>query len=218
MNAGSFPRHLVAACISALLAAGLPVGAHSQEPPDDCLLGHAEENYDYLSPERRARQRIKTFEDIHLNANVRSLTSGQTASIGADLHFVLTRVPNHHTALDTMARLGFKEGRAKPKGASFSVECYLHKAAAYNPDDGVVRLIYGTYLARVGRDGEALRQLQEANRLLPESGNVHYNLGLVYFGRKDYARAREHAMQAYALGFPLEGLKRKLVQAGQWEQ
>jgi len=218
MNPGSLPTHLAAACTFALLAAGSPGGARSQEPPGDCLLGHAEEHYDYLSTERRARQRIKTFEDIHLNANVRSLTSGQTGSIGADLHFVLTRVPNHHTALDAMVRLGFKEGLEKPKGASFSVECYLYKAAAFSPDDGVVRLIYGTYLARADQDGAALRQLQEANRLLPESGNVHYNLGLMYFDRKDYARAREHALQAYALGFPLPGLKRKLVQVGQWEQ
>jgi hypothetical protein len=33
----------------------------------------------------------------------------------------------------------------------------------------------------------------------------------------DTARARDHATRAYELGFPLDGLKRKLKQVKQWK-
>ena len=49
-----------------------------------------------------------------------------------------------------------------------------------------------------------------------KSAELFYLLGLVQFDLKDYAASREAAKSAYALGYPLPGLKRKLAAAGQW--
>ena len=53
--------------------------------------------------------------------------------------------------------------------------------------------------------------------LSPEDYNTHYNLGLLYFDKKNFAKSKEHAKIAYDQGFPLPGLKNKLTKAGQWE-
>jgi tetratricopeptide (TPR) repeat protein len=62
-----------------------------------------------------------------------------------------------------------------------------------------------------------VRRFKEANGLLGDDLNVHYNLGLAYFELKDYDQALEHAKRAYALGHPLPGLRDKLKRAGKWE-
>jgi tetratricopeptide (TPR) repeat protein len=46
------------------------------------------------------------------------------------------------------------------------------------------------------------------------SAEIHYTLGLVLFDMKQYELAAEHARRAYALGYPLPGLRRKLAAAG----
>ena len=58
----------------------------------------------------------------------------------------------------------------------------------------------------------------KADKLMPGDANVAYNLGLIYVDLKDYENAREYAKRAYDGGFPLPGLRQKLVQAGQWRE
>ncbi len=48
------------------------------------------------------------------------------------------------------------------------------------------------------------------------SAEMHYFLGLTYVKLKNWDAAREQARKAYALGYPLPGLKNKLRAAGQW--
>jgi hypothetical protein len=48
--------------------------------------------------------------------------------------------------------------------------------------------------------------------------NAHYNLGLEYLDQRRLDLANIHAQAAYALGYPLPGLKEKLVRAGQWRE
>jgi Tfp pilus assembly protein PilF len=98
------------------------------------------------------------------------------------------------------------------------VECYFDRAIRFKPDDGIVRLVYGTYLSASGRLDEALVQLNEAVKLNPRNANANYNLGLLYLRKKDYAQAKLFAKKAYQLGFPLPGLKNQLSQAGKWDE
>jgi len=49
------------------------------------------------------------------------------------------------------------------------------------------------------------------------SAEINYALGLLYADRGAYASAMECAKRAYALGYPLPGLKKKLEKAGQWQ-
>ena len=54
--------------------------------------------------------------------------------------------------------------------------------------------------------------------MAPEDPTYNYNLGLVYYKTKQFKEANEHAHKAYALGFPLPGLKQLLVTAGKWQE
>jgi hypothetical protein len=43
---------------------------------------------------------------------------------------------------------------------------------------------------------------------------LNYNIGLLYFDMGDYAKAVEHARVAYNAGYPLVGLRKKLIDQG----
>jgi tetratricopeptide (TPR) repeat protein len=169
---------------------------------------------DYLDP--RAQERIRGIEGNHLNADVENLVRGQTtAHAGGDLRFVLNYVPNHHRALAGLMRLALRERNDSPAETDpLTVRCWMHRATVFSPSDGRAFLLYGIYLARNGFNDEALKQMQEAAKLLPDNMDVSYNLGLVYFDLKDYQNSRLHAQRAYALGFPLPGLRQKLATVG----
>ena len=175
-------------------------------------------NVDFNSPDPVQQARIRGIEHNHMNEGVRSLKRGQsTASVGGDLRFVIGIVPNHAEALTLLMRMSLRDRNDRlPETAPFTVECWLHRATVFSPRDGTVALIYGVYLARKGRVNEALAELERADQLKPGDANVAYNLGLMYFEKRDYARAREFAKRAYSAGIPVQGLKEKLKEAGQW--
>ena len=50
------------------------------------------------------------------------------------------------------------------------------------------------------------------------SGNLHYNLGLIYFQLQEFGKAREQAYKALDLGYDLDGLKNMLIRVGQWRE
>ncbi len=170
---------------------------------------------DYFDPQQQAK--IRGIESNHLNSNVENLIRGQSTTISGDLRFILNIIPNHHRALNALARLALREHKDKlPETAPYTVECWLHRATVFNPKDARARLIYGVYLSKIGRKREALAQLEQANALDPDDANISYDLGLMYFDAGDYARSLQAAKRAYAEGFPLQGLRNKLEQAGQW--
>jgi Flp pilus assembly protein TadD len=87
---------------------------------------------------------------------------------------------------------------------------------AFAPTDGTVHMVYGIYFTRKGDRDAALEQYLEAQKLMPESVELHYNLGLLYTSLARYDDALSEAHQAYAGGFPLMGLKNKLMRLGVW--
>jgi Tfp pilus assembly protein PilF len=102
------------------------------------------------------------------------------------------------------------------QGANYPVECYFERAIRFAPDDGVARATYGSYLFSLGKTDRALAMFRQAEVLQPENAAINYNLGLAYLKTKDYAQANTYAKKAYALGFPLPGLKNLLIEAGKW--
>jgi uncharacterized protein (TIGR02996 family) len=138
---------------------------------------------------------------------------------GGDLDYTLRSSPNHHAALLAMMKLAESEKTDKPKYTTYSLPCYFNRAIRAAPDDETVRALYAVYLFKKGDRKQALEQLNEAERLSDGTdANVEYNLGLVYFDLKEYGKSLEHAHRAYALGFPLPGLKSKLQRAGKWRE
>jgi len=170
---------------------------------------------DYLDP--GAQSRIRGIERNHLNSDVESLTRGQSSGVGGDLRFILNTIPNHHRAMYAMMRLALRDKTDRPAETQpYTVLCWLQRATVYSPEDGQSYLVFGVYLARLGQKQAALEQMLQADKLIPGDANVAYNLGLIYVDLKDYENAREYAKRAYDGGFPLPGLRQKLVQAGQW--
>ncbi|MDC8756839.1 tetratricopeptide repeat protein [Janthinobacterium fluminis] len=164
------------------------------------------------------RQGLEVVEKFHFSKDVENLVRGMSASLGGDIGYTLEHFPNHHRALAAMAKLGLRGKTAQPAGAKYSVACYFERAIRFKQDDAAVRSIYGSYLLAGGHADAALQQLREAAQLAPEQPTIQYNLGLMYAKKKEYAQALAHAHKAYALGFPLPGLKNKLLAAGQWRE
>ena len=111
--------------------------------------------------------------------------------------------PNHHRGLAALVRLSLRDKTPKPVGVDIPVECYLLRALEFTPTDAEVHKIYGTYLARLGRDPEAIARFEQAEKLLPDDAVVAYNLGLLLTEKRDFERARMYAEKAYAGGVQL---------------
>ncbi len=199
------------------LCLGFMVSAQSSAEVNDIVCGSLENHYgpyDYRSD----KDKLGIVETFHLTSNVINLSSAQSAStVGGDLDYTLRAFPNHHIALMAMTRLGEKEKLAKPRGAKFSVECYLQRAFRFRNDDTTVKMLYAAYLAKSGKKTEALAMLDEMVNAEEETANVYYNIGLIYFELKDYEKSLSYARRAYDLGFPLPGLRDKLKRAGKWK-
>ena len=171
---------------------------------------------DYTSAEDRSG--LTVVEKFHFSRAVETLTQGMTGSLGADISYTLEHFPNHHRALASMAKLGMRLKSAQPPGARYTVSCFFERAVGFAPHDVTARMVYASYLLATDKDAAALEQLDAASRLAPEQATIQYNLGLMYVKKKEYDKASAHAQKAYALGFPLPGLKNKLKAAGKWRE
>jgi tetratricopeptide (TPR) repeat protein len=170
--------------------------------------------WDYNDGEDRTNpQKIPIIEKFHFNRDVEGLDRGESSAYALDdLDYVLRAVPNHPRALNAVARYDVEKGGIPPKWRS--AECWFDRAMRFKPDDGTVYLLFANYKSRKGQVDEALEAYQTAKKLLPESIEVDYNLGLLYVKMGDYPKALERARVAYAGNYPLQGLKKKLAEKG----
>ncbi len=171
--------------------------------------------FDYTNHEHREKH-LHVVEFHHFDKNVENLISGMTGTIGADLQFTLMMFPNHHRALVSMSKLAIRDKTNKPEGARYSVLCYFDRAIRFNPNDATVRYVFSSYLLETNKFDMALEQLDIASKLEPDNPAIQYNLGLLYFQKKDYDKAAHFAKKAYSKNFPLPGLKNKLSSVGKW--
>ena len=169
---------------------------------------------DYTNSEHK--KFLPVVESHHFNKDVENLISGMTTTIGGDISYTLMQFPNHHRALSAMSRLSLRDKQSKPTRAKYSALCYFDRAIRFKPDDAMVRSLFGSHLLGLGKLDMALEQLNIALQIDPENPTFNYNLGLLYFERKDYKKAEDFARKAYSQGFPLPGLKNKLIKAGKW--
>lgn len=176
--------------------------------------------FDYTNP-YNYRVKLPVVEIHHFNSDVENLKAGMTGFVIDDLNYVLRTFPNHHRALNSMGRL-WREYRKKnqyPPGASpeKTAEYYFEQAIRFAPRDGTSRMLYGIHLHASGKLKKALALYLEAEKLAPDSAELHYNLGLLYLDMKDFKKARAHAIKAYNQNYPLQGLKNRLVKVGAWK-
>ncbi len=160
-----------------------------------------------------------TVEDFHFPPKVERQFQGNTGPFGADVDYTLRAFPNNPRALLALARYSAMHHQEMVQGARYSTECYFDRAFRWQPDDPMPHLIYAIYLKDRGRKAEAMRQLDEAERLRGEPSNFDfdYNLGILYLDLGETDKAAVAAKRAYALGAPLPALQNRLKKAGKWQ-
>jgi tetratricopeptide (TPR) repeat protein len=156
-------------------------------------------------------------ERYHFTDDIEHLRRDSTRSLGQNIAYVLNRFPNHHRALRSMTLLVQRTGSERPEGMDRSLDCWFSRARQFQPDDGVVPMIYGMHYYSQGEYDKAVEKMQEGLEIEPDNRNIHYNIALAYMELERYEKAREHAREAYERNFPLDGLRRKLQAAGEWE-
>lgn len=173
--------------------------------------------WDYTDP-IHFRDRLPIVESAHFTVKVETLEGGETGfNAGGDLDYTLRAFPNHHRALHAMGRYQLVHGGSGvPPEAKWTADCYFQRAIGFKPRDGVVRMLYGIYLAKAGRPDDALSQYRVALELIPNSAELHNNIALLQIDRRDFDSARHHALRADELGFPLAGARGKLERLGEW--
>ena len=172
--------------------------------------------------------KLPLVEANHFTSDVEALIKGITDYVLFDIDYTLRVFPNHHRALASISKYEFVVPDAHEwlsGGRTIAIECYFVSAVKFKPTDGTVRLIYGSYLHRKGMveaRNELLKQAEiqynAALKLLPNSAEAHYNLGLYYYDTNRLSQAVMHGHKAYELGFPLEGLKDMLIKRGVWDK
>jgi tetratricopeptide (TPR) repeat protein len=158
------------------------------------------------------QDKVHIVVKYHFTPEVAALVRGSTAKLPGDIHYTLRHIPNHYGALESMARFQLQDPRLSDR--YFTVDCYFERAFAFRPKDSRLYLLYGTYLHRVRRYGEALRAYEHAEELGLESPELYYNRGLLEFERENLDKAAAYAAKAYAGGYPLPALRNKLDKAG----
>jgi tetratricopeptide (TPR) repeat protein len=180
-------------------------------------LANAYGPFDYTNASHR-RENLPVVERHHFTDAVFELTSGVSGHIAGDIDYTLRAFPNHHRALDAMSRLGQRERTTQPVGSRYSVDCWFERAKRFAPRDAGVLLVHSIHLHRRGKLADAVAEAQAGLRIDPENPELHYNLGLYLVDKGDFANALEHARAAYAQGYPLPGLRRRLERAGHWAE
>jgi tetratricopeptide (TPR) repeat protein len=181
----------------------------------DCgSLSNAYGPYDYTNHDDYTNK-LPIVEQYHFDSAVESLSAGKTDfAVMGDLDYTLRAFPNHHRALSAMANYRLQNPNVIDK--YYSAECYFQRAIRFRPTDNEVKTIYAVYLHRSKNYRLAEEYYQKVLDVSPDSSEVHYNLGLLYYSMQKYDLAVQHARQAYALDYPLQGLKNLLVKKGVW--
>lgn len=174
--------------------------------------------FDYTNP-KDVQNHLGVVQTYHFTPEVERLQRGKSGSLLSDLDYVLRAFPNHHRALYALIRFttdpATKDKRGSEIGHLYSQpECYLQRALVFRPNDGRVEMLYGIYLHKLGKLADAEKHYRRATELMPQNSEAWYNLGLLLTDEKKFAEAVPVAEKAYAYGYPLDGLRRRLAAAG----
>lgn len=166
---------------------------------------------DYYNSSPGTRELLNNVEKYHLQQGISAMREGRNYFAWQHFDFILRYFPNHPRGLQLMGELTVQI-KSPPKG-----QLYFDRALRLFPNSTSNYAAYGIFLQKQGKLDLAIEQYKKAVELSPESASYNYNLGLAYFDKKQFALANEHAQKAYALGFPLPGLRNKLTQANAWK-
>jgi hypothetical protein len=167
---------------------------------------------------RTDRKMLAMVEGAHFPPDSENLIKPTMASFGGNLDYTLHAYPNHHRALVTLVRLSERERTDKPKGSRYTVDCWYRRAIRFVPDDLIVRMLYATYLGKVGKKELGAKHLEVAANGAPDDPLTQHNISLIYLEWSVFDKALAHAHRAQALGHPITLAKGRLEALGQWRE
>jgi tetratricopeptide (TPR) repeat protein len=95
----------------------------------------------------------------------------------------------------------------------------LERSISAQPERLEPYIVLTNALKMTGRLDDATAVLERAQKNLKgDSPEIQYNLGLLSLELGDIPGAVKSAQIAYAKGYPLPGLKRKLIKLGKWQE
>jgi tetratricopeptide (TPR) repeat protein len=168
--------------------------------------------FDYRT-ERRMLEVVETFHFPPASENLIKPTQG---SFGGNFSYALIAFPNHHRALAALIRLSDREKTDKPRGSTFTTDCFFRRALRFAPDDTVARMLYVQYLISRQRRDDAVLHLNAVEEYAQDSPETLQNLGLLRMELGDFEAALKEAHKVMALGFNPRLLREQLVQKGRW--
>lgn len=202
----------IAECGAIVAGLLLSADAPAQTVPGCGSLKNSFGPFDYRDPIARDEP-LYLVEMAHFTPDVENLVKGNTGYVEGDLDYTLRAFPNHHRALQSVARYFLRGGQTWRNPAIPTADCYFDRALVFTPDDGQVHLIYAGYLAKRGNATGARKHYEAAIALDPDAPEAHYNYGLFLVDQGELDQARKQADIAYAGGYPLPGLRNKIRSA-----
>lgn len=165
----------------------------------------------------------RVVEEFHLDMELRTFLGGQvsgnnragTGAVAGGFDYTLNSFPNHPAALALMEQLGRRLGSEEPQGTR-PLECWYGRAFKLVPDDPVVWVMYGVYLAHRARTTEALPHLDRAANEVTISAPMLHQLDMAHLTAKQYEKTQLAAMRAQSLGFKITPLQEQLKSLGRW--
>lgn len=178
-------------------------------------------DYRRAGPDDRA-----LVEGAHFSLEYEAYLKGQKKSSrkmielppAAGFGYTLWAFPNHPRALAAMEDMGFRYKTENLPSSLLRIHCFFQRAVRFAPDDALVRALYGYYYARRGKVAEANAQLEKIESLDEETMSVYVYASFAYFELREYDKSVEAAKHAYQLGYPLPGLRNRLMRAGKWKE
>ena len=192
--------------------------------------------FDYYDLKNTPSNALPLVESGHFGPKTQDLARQKNwCFYWGDLDYTLRAFPNHPGALVAMADfLREHQSCAKPPAEKRSAvdlakelesgtwqekdaDYYFRQALKFRPQYAATRVLYARYLQTERRRDKALNTLLEAEKLDPQSADVHYYLGLYYLEKGDNEKAKLHGEKAYRFGQSLPDLRDKLTKAGLWK-
>lgn len=168
------------------------------------------------------RKQLKLVAGAHFTNNVRYLIKGKRGYLVDDIDYTLRAWPNHHQALQSISQYQILHSTSIEEKYSRKtispVECYFQRAINFSPRDAITHMLYAIYLQKINYEKKASEHYEAAIAISPDNMSIRYNYGLLLFSVKQYQKSLENAHKAYAAGYPLLGLKNKLIKSGHWNE
>jgi tetratricopeptide (TPR) repeat protein len=120
------------------------------------------------------------------SANPMSKVSPEIQQRIADVQDSLSKDPKNGGLVVRMANAWYDAG------AYFQAEQYYARyLKEFNPKDVAARIDYAYTILRQGREDEAIAETKRALEFEPKRVEAIYNLGVIYYGKKDFKSAKE---------------------------